>query len=60
MSGRRFWIKAGNLERQRSEVESALAGDDYKKFAEGQLRMTTGPLGTEVKWMVDTPSTASL
>jgi hypothetical protein len=59
MRGRRYWVHNG-------EIEPAFAGADLKPEDEdnflktGSVRLTTGDLGTEIKWVVNSPCFASL
>jgi hypothetical protein len=60
MQGRRYWVEHGKI--GPIEAPSTAHGpvDERAKFESGQVRLTTGELGTEVKWTVLSPCTASL
>jgi hypothetical protein len=59
MGGQRFWVHNGELEPQRlnSPVQSS---NDDEFFKQGRVRLTTGDLGSEVKWYVNSPCIRSL
>lgn len=60
MRGQRYWVKAGKLAPETNDDLVKVNADEYQKLREGVIRITTGDLGTEVKWFVNSPCTASL
>jgi len=60
MLATRFWIAHGAIERNRVDAVELSAVEERRRFREGQLRFTTGQVGTEIKWHVQTPSFSSL
>lgn len=60
MNGQRFWI-AGGRKLPDSSIENVLDEVESERFNhDGAVRVTTGPLGTEIKWSVFSPCFASL
>lgn len=59
MRGQRFWIYHGVLERQEANVQFKPDAED-RFLQSGSVRLTTGELGTEVKWVVNSPCVSSL
>jgi hypothetical protein len=59
MRGVRYWVQEGNLEPLLPEQFHA-AADEEEKWRKGGVRVTTGDLGTEIKWVVKAPCAASL
>jgi hypothetical protein len=59
MRGQRYWIHQGSLE---PLLGSALNGAEQEErfFNNGSVRLTTGDLGTEIKWVVNSPCVTSL
>lgn len=55
---RRYWVEYGVLCSAKSEVIGP--GDEAESFGKGHVRLTTGELGTEIKWTVLSPCTTSL
>lgn len=59
MNGRRYWVHHGILEPAMAwNSETAQQADKF--FQSGSVRLTTGELGTEVKWTVSSPCVTSL
>jgi hypothetical protein len=59
MRGQRYWIKNGKfiLEDIQELVDDAL----WQSMAQrGEVRLVTGPKGTEVKWVIDAPNYLNL
>ncbi|CAN0254607.1 unnamed protein product, partial [Phaeothamnion confervicola] len=60
MHGERFWI-AGGRKLPASSIENVLDETEAERFNhDGAVRVTTGPLGTEIKWSVFSPCFGSL
>ena len=59
MRGQRYWIHQGKLEPLPSMTADIAAKED-QFYQEGSVRLTTGDLGTEVKWVVNSPCVSSL
>jgi hypothetical protein len=60
MHGQRFWI-AGGKKLPDSSIENVLDDVEAERFNhDGAVRVTTGPLGTEIKWSVFSPCFGSL
>jgi hypothetical protein len=60
MQGQRFWI-AGGRKLPDSSIEHILDDVETERFNhDGAVRVTTGLLGTEIKWSVFSPCFASL
>jgi hypothetical protein len=60
MQGQRFWL-AGGTKLPDSFIEHVLDDVEAERFNhEGAVRVTTGLLGTEIKWSVFSPCFASL
>ncbi len=60
MHGQRFWI-AGGKKLADSSVEHVLDEVEAERFTQdGAVRVTTGSLGTEIKWSVFSPCFGSL
>jgi hypothetical protein len=60
MQGQRYWIAGGN-KLPDSSIEHVLDGVEAERFNhDGAVRVTTGSLGTEIKWSVFSPCFASL
>jgi hypothetical protein len=60
MHGQRYWVENGVLGDQVSDTAVLSPLDERKKFDLGQVRVTTGEIGTEVKWAVLSPCLSSL
>jgi hypothetical protein len=63
MSGQRHWIKSGSVERTdraSPPVADLTAHEEHQRLKEGEVRLTTGDLGTELRWIVSSPCVASL
>jgi hypothetical protein len=59
MRGRRFWVHNGNMEPSFGGAASQPEDED-QLLKSGSVRLTTGDLGTEVKWEVNSPCFSSL
>lgn len=60
MQGQRYWVEAGKIGAALADKASISAIEEKKKFENGIVRLTTGNLGTEIKWHVQSPCYASL
>jgi hypothetical protein len=59
MRGQRYWVHNGKLEPLLAG--SVLSSEEEERFFQsGSVRLTTGDLGTEVKWIVNSPCVASM
>jgi hypothetical protein len=59
MRGRRYWVHNGVIEPVLGDV-SFNTEDETRFFESGSVRLTTGDLGTEIKWIVNSPCFSSL
>lgn len=59
MRGRRYWVHRGNLEPYVGGGDLSLEDED-RLLRNGSVRLTTGELGTEIKWVVNSPCYTSL
>jgi hypothetical protein len=60
MDGQRYWVTAGR-KLDSSSPENLSDGDEMARYDhDGSVRITTGSMGTEVKWSVFSPCFASL
>ncbi len=57
VQSRRYWVEYGKLN---AAVATSSAKDDSERLRQGHVRLTTGELGTEIKWTVFSPSTTAL
>jgi hypothetical protein len=60
MQGRRYWVEGAKLDALSYGAADLTQLEERKKFDQGHVRLTTGDLGTEVKWAVLSPCLASL
>ena len=60
MQGQRYWVEAGKIGTALNDAVVNSAADEKRKFENGLVRLTTGNLGTETKWHVQSPCYASL
>jgi hypothetical protein len=60
MQGQRFWVEGGSIGPVQADALMIGPIDERERFAAGQVRVTTGTLGTELKWVVLSPCNASL
>ncbi|MDE2446599.1 MAG: hypothetical protein KGO94_10495 [Alphaproteobacteria bacterium] len=60
MQGQRYWVDQGHIGIALLENANFSVNDEKAKFSAGCVRITTGSLGTEVKWHVQTPCFSSL
>ncbi len=60
VQSRRYWVVYGRLCSAAAETASVGPEDESENFHNGHVRITTGELGTEIKWTVISPSTSSL
>jgi hypothetical protein len=59
MHGQRSWITQGQMEQLPSLAADHVDSED-QRFRAGHVRLTTGELGTEIKWVVNSPCVSSL
>jgi hypothetical protein len=60
MRGEIYWIDKGALARERPQFAAGNEADDELMHRYGCVRVSTGELGTEIRWSVFSPSFASL
>lgn len=60
MLGRRYWVDVGKIGVVANDDVLYSLIEERKRFDLGQVRLTTGDLGTEIKWHVQSPCHASL
>ena len=60
MRGQRIWVHQGNLVPMTMAQRPFSHESEEQKLSAGEVRLTTGDLGTEVKWHVCSPCIASL
>lgn len=60
MLATRIWISNGVIEKASEDAVELSASEELKRFREGRVRVTTGSVGTEIKWHVQTPSFTSI
>jgi hypothetical protein len=60
MNAVRIWVDHGVFERVKEDALPMTPQDERTRLEAGQVRLTTGNIGTEVKWYVQTPCIASL
>ena len=60
MRATRIWVKQGALERIGVDGQELTAADERNRFEQGEVRLTSGEIGTEIKWYAQTPCVASL
>ncbi len=60
MLATRIWITNGATEKSKGPTVELSASEELKRFRDGSVRVTTGPVGTEVKWHVQTPCFTSI
>jgi hypothetical protein len=60
MLGRRYWVDVGKVGTVADEDGTYSQFEERKRFDHGQVRLTTGDLGTEIKWHVQSPCHSSL
>jgi hypothetical protein len=60
VQGQRYWIKSGTILFQDPRKPVSLEDEALRLHRDGQVRLTTGPLGTEVKWDLHTPCFSSV
>jgi hypothetical protein len=59
MRAQRIWVHNGLMEPSQAEAPMA-AAEEERLLHGGSVRLTTGHLGTEVRWVVNSPCVASL
>ncbi len=59
MRGRRYWVNHGKLEPMLGDVVTS-GEDEDRFFQQGSVRLTSGDLGTEIKWVVNSPCVSSV
>src|SRR5438128_2632287 len=60
MKATKYWIDNGMMSRVSDDAVPLSAMEERKRFEAGNVRLTTGDIGTEVKWHVQTRCLASL
>jgi hypothetical protein len=60
MKATRFWVANGIMRRVDEGAAPLTAQEERKSLESGEVRLTTGEIGTELKWHVQTPCVASL
>jgi hypothetical protein len=60
MQGRRIWIENGKLCSGPNPADLTPADEERRLHREGFVRLTTGDIGTEIRWSVFSPCFASL
>ena len=60
VESRRYWVEYGVLRSATANVKAVGPDDEVEHFRKGHVRLTTGELGSEIKWTVISPSTSSL
>jgi hypothetical protein len=60
MQGRRYWVENGAIGPQVADPTIQTHQEERKKYSAGDVRLTTGDLGTEIKWHVLSPCFTSL
>ena len=60
MRASRIWVNQGTFERVRADSEELTAAEERRRFDQGEVRLTSGEIGTEIKWHAQTPCIASL
>jgi hypothetical protein len=59
MRGQRYWVNQGKIDPLPSIAADLITKED-QLYQAGSVRLTTGDLGTEVKWVVNAPCVSSL
>ncbi len=60
MRGQRYWVNSTRLEAVNRTIDTPDAGSGGWLHREGRVRLTTGSLGTEIKWDVQSPCHSAL
>jgi hypothetical protein len=60
MLGQRYWVEDGKFGAAETGANTNSSLDERAKLCMGHVRLTTGNLGTEIKWQVLSPCNASL
>lgn len=60
VTGQIYWIDKGTLARDRPQFAAGAESDDALMHRYGCVRVSTGELGTEIRWSVFAPNFASL
>ncbi len=60
MRGQRYWVVSTRFEAVDQTIDTSPAESDAWLHREGRVRLTTGSLGTEVKWDVQSPCHSAL
>ena len=60
MRASRIWVSQGTFEWIRADVEDLTPVEERRRFDHGEVRLTSGEIGTEIKWHAQTPCIASL
>lgn len=59
MRGQRYWVHQGQMDAVAS-LPGVVPANEDQIYQGGSVRLTTGGLGTEVKWVVNSPCVSSL
>ena len=60
MRATRIWVNQGAFQRVSAETPELSAKEERQRFELGEVRITSGSIGSEIKWHVQTPCIASL
>ena len=60
MGSSQVWITGGNIDVENRKSGADASDGDMRRFAKGDVRLTTGHSGIEVKWATDSPCYAAL
>jgi hypothetical protein len=60
LHGRRYWVEKGVIGPNEPDPHAMSTAMERRKFELGHVRLTTGDLGTEIKWSVFSPCLSSL
>ena len=60
MRATRIWVKQGVFERVGVDAKELSAAEERRRFENGDVRLTSGEIGTEIKWHAQTRCITSL
>lgn len=60
MQGRRFWVELGVIQHEPGDAVETSPASEKKRFEAGGVRVTSGNIGTEIKWHAQTRCISSL
>ncbi len=60
MRATRIWVKQGAFERDGIDAQELTAAEERRRFENGDVRLTSGEIGTEIKWHAQTRCITSL